>query len=585
MEKITLNIDGIDVTVEQGTNVLEAAKLAGIEIPKLCYLKEINEIGACRMCLVEIEGFRGLVTSCTVKAAEGMVVKTNTPEIIETRKTVLQLILSNHNKSCLTCVKNQDCDLQKLAVRYQIDNIAFEGGLTEYERDLDGACVQRDTSKCILCRRCVSVCKSMQKTSAITPVNRGFNSKIGVALNKKLSESTCVGCGQCIVNCPVGALTEKPYKSDLEKALKDPEMTVIVQTAPSVRAALGEEFGLPVGTLVTGKMVAGLKRLGFDKVFDTNIAADITIVEEGTEFIDRIKKDGVFPMITSCSSGWINYIEKFYPELIPNLSSTKSPMEILGTLIKTYYAEKNKINPDKIYSVAIMPCTAKKAEIEREQLKVEGRKMVDTVLTTRELARMLKKNDISFNSLQDEEFDNPLGLATGAGAIFGKTGGVMEAAIRTLSDLTNDVPLEKIDYTSRDKDSRIREATVNLGGADVKICTVNTLGAAEKILEEIKAGKCDAQFIEIMACPDGCIMGGGQPIIRNGMDKTEVKNLRTKAINSVDADSKYRLAHKNPQVLEIYEQYLGKPNHGLSHKILHTTFNKQETYVLEEEKQ
>lgn len=578
MEKVTLNIDGREVTVDKGTNILEAAREIGIDIPKLCFLKDINEIGACRMCMVKVDGIRGLVAACTVKVNEGMVVRTNTPEIIETRKTVLELLLSNHNKSCLTCIRNQNCDLQKLAAKYQIDSIEYLGETTDVDKDMNGKCIQRDTSKCILCRRCVSVCKNIQKVSAITPINRGFKTKISVAQGKKLSESTCTGCGQCVMDCPVGALKETPYSNELEKALQNPEMTVIVQTAPSVRAALGEEFGMPMGTVVTGKMVAGLRRLGFDKVFDTNVAADITIVEEGTEFIDRIKNDGVFPMITSCSAGWINYIEKFYPELIPHLSSTKSPMEIMGTLIKTYYAKQNNIDPNKIYSVAIMPCTAKKAEIERTELLVDGRKMVDTVLTTRELARLMKKYEVNLNILEDEEFDNPLGLSTGAGAIFGKTGGVMEAAIRTLSDLTNDVAIEKINYVSKDEDNRIREAIIDLGGADVKICTVNTLGAAEKILEEIKAGKCDAQFIEIMACPDGCIMGGGQPYLKDSSMRKEAKVLRTNALLGIDNSSKYRLAHKNPQVLEIYEKYLGKPNHGVSHNLLHTTYNKQDVY-------
>ncbi|MEG2460205.1 MAG: NADH-dependent [FeFe] hydrogenase, group A6 [Clostridia bacterium] len=578
MEKVTLTIDGVSVTVDKGITVLEAAKAAKIEIPTLCFLKEINEVGDCRMCIVEVEGARGLVASCMYPVAEGLVVKTHTPKIIETRKAMLELILSNHNKNCLSCSRNLNCELQNLAMKYNIGDNIYEGEQTLPDIDKSSNCIQRDTSKCILCRRCVNVCKKVQGVDAIANMHRGFKTKVSIALGKNIAQSPCVGCGQCIVNCPTAALKETPYSSDLLKALQDPNITVIVQTAPSVRAALGEEFGMEAGTLVTGKMVAGLKLLGFDKVFDTNIGADITIVEEGTEFIDRIKHDGVFPMITSCSAGWVNYAEEFYPQLLPHLSSTKSPMQILGTLIKTYYAEKMKIEPSKIYSVAIMPCTAKKDEIERKQLEVNGMKVVDTVLTTRELARLMKQYNVDLNNMQDVDFDNPLGLSTGSGAIFGKTGGVMEAAIRTLSDLTNDVPIEKIDYEMKDEKGYIREATVNLGGADVKICTVQTLKAAEKVLKEIIDGTSPYQFIEIMACPGGCIMGGGQPIIRFNQDAEEIKKKRTASLNSIDENSKYRLCHKNPQVLEIYEDYLGKPNIGLSHKLLHTSFAQQEIY-------
>ena len=531
---INLKIDDKEIQVEEGTTILQAARQASIDIPTLCFLKDINEIGDCRMCIVQVDGRRGFATSCIQKVEEGMVVKTHSKEVIEARKVILDLILSNHQRDCLTCTRNGNCELQNLAVKFNVTGIEYEGETNKHQIDDLSPSIVRDFNKCILCRRCVSVCKKVQEIGAIDCINRGFNSCISTVGDNSLNDVNCTFCGQCIEACPVGALREKDSIEEAWEKLKDPDTYVIVQTAPAVRVALGEEFGMPIGTNVTGKMVAALKRLGFDKVFDTNTGADFTIMEEGTEFIQRLNENYNLPMITSCSPGWVRYVEANYPENIKYLSSCKSPHEMFGALIKTYYAEKNNIDPEKIYVVSVMPCIAKKYERQRTELKNNGMYDVDCVLTTRELARMIKQANIEFSELENEEFDNPMGEATGAGAIFGVTGGVMEAALRTASEILSGEELENIDFKQVRGEEGIRRAILKIGERDIKVVVANGLGNAKIIMEEIKSGKADYQFVEIMACPGGCIMGGGQPIKNSKIRATvDVRKKRADAMYTI----------------------------------------------------
>ena len=579
---IKFTIDGREVTVNKGETILDGARKIGIDIPTLCYLKEINEVGACRMCLVEVEGARGLVTSCVYPATEGMIVRTNTPEILKSRKITLELLLSNHNKKCLTCVRNQNCELQTLARKLGIENVRFEGEMTPHIKDNSSKCISRNTSKCILCGRCVNVCSKVQTVSAITRVSRGFKTHIGVAEDMNIVDSTCVGCGQCVVNCPTAALKEKDCISEVIDAINDSEKMVVVQVAPSIRATIGEEFGMPIGTLVTGKLVSGLRKSGFDKIFDTDFAADLTIMEEGTEFVERLNNGGVLPMITSCSSGWITFVEKFYPDVLDHLSSAKSPMEMMGTVIKKYYAEKVNINPKKIYSVAVMPCSAKKAEIIRPELKVDGMQMVDAVLTTRELGRMLKMLNIDLKEMAEEEFDNPLGEATGAGHIFGITGGVMEAALREVNKELTGEKLDDIAFDKLNGSDGIKEATVDINGTKVNVAVAQGLGNVRKLLEEIKEGTSKYHIIEAMTCPGGCIMGGGQPIkTPYEKYKYDIPLLRKKALVTADKEAKYRISSENTSIQKIYEEFLGKPNGKKAHELLHTKYHRQNVYVRE----
>jgi len=578
-KEIKVIIDGRECIARDGMTILEVAREHGIDIPTLCYLKEINEIGACRMCIVEIEGVRGYKPACTEKIYDGMVVKTSTEDLIKTRKNTLELILSNHNKKCLTCIRNTNCELQNMAKKYSIDTLRYEGDMTPHIVDDSSLCITRDTSKCILCGRCVNICGKVQTVHAITKVGRGFNTMIGVANDHSIAESTCVGCGQCVVNCPVGALKEKDYISEVISALNNKDLHVVVQTAPAVRAALGEEFGLPIGTLVTKKMVAGLKALGFDKVFDTDVAADLTIMEEGTEFLDRVQNGGKLPMITSCSSGWITFAEKFFPDVLDHLSTAKSPMEMLGTIIKTKYAEDNKIDPNKIFSVAIMPCSAKKAEIVREELKVNGMQMVDVVLTTRELARMLKTHNIDITRLENAEFDSPLGHATGAGHLFGTTGGVMEAALRTVVKLVDNKEGDKLVFKELRGLKGIRESVVEINGKTIKVAVADGLANVRYLMEKIQDGTNEYDFIEVMTCPGGCIMGGGQPIVSyDKISRDKVKILRACALYEADENAKVRRSHENKDIQKLYKDYFGKPNESKAHELLHTTYHKQEVY-------
>ncbi|MDD3303756.1 MAG: NADH-dependent [FeFe] hydrogenase, group A6 [Clostridia bacterium] len=578
---ITLTIDSRAVTVPEGTTILEAARKIDIDIPTLCFLKEINEVGDCRMCLVEIEGVRGYKASCVYPVEEGLVVRTNTKGLIDTKRTILELLLSSHEKKCLTCVRSTNCRLQDLCRRFEIPDLEYEVEMPEADLDDSSECVVRNTAKCILCKRCVNVCKKVQGVAAISTMNRGFHAKVGVALDMGMRDSTCVGCGQCVIHCPVGALVEKSNVGQLREALADKNKIVIIQTAPAVRATIGEEFGMPIGTLVTGKMVAALRRIGFDKIFDTDLGADMTIMEEATEFIERLKSNSNLPMITSCSSGWITFAEKFYPELLSHLSSTKSPMEILGTLIKTYYAKKEGIDPKDIYSVALMPCSAKKAEIIRDELKLEGNiQAVDNVITTREMARMLKEANIDLASLNDEEYDNPLGEATGAGHIFGTTGGVMEAALRSVSYLLDGTEVKNVEFKQVRGTKAIKEATITIAGKEHKIAISQGLSNASILLNQIKDGTSPYSFIEVMTCPGGCINGGGQPIVDEyKASKIDVKGLRAKALYKADKKAKFRKSHENQSVQKIYSDFIGKPNGKVAHELLHTHYNKQEVYT------
>ena len=573
---INLTIDGQKVTVPEGTTILNAAKQAGIDIPTLCFLKEINEVGDCRMCIVEVEGRKGFATSCIQQVEEGMVVHTHTPNVLEARHVILDLIISNHAKDCLTCTRSGNCELQTLATKF---NVEFPGEMNKHKIDDASPSIVRDFNKCILCRRCVATCKNVQEIGAIDCVNRGFESCISTVGDHSLNDVDCTFCGQCIESCPTGALHEKETINDVWVKLKDPETVVLVQTAPATRVALGEEFGMPIGTNVLGKMITALKRLGFDKVFDTNTGADFTIMEEANEFVERFKKHDNLPMLTSCCPAWVKFIEMEYPELLPHLSSCKSPHQMFGAILKTYYAKKENIDPEKIYVVSVMPCIAKKFERQRPEMKENGLYDVDNVITTRELARMIKQANIDFEKLEDGQFDSPMGEATGAGAIFGTTGGVMEAALRTAQDILTGKDLPKIDFEQVRGGKGIKRATINIAGTNINVVAASGLSNARKIMEEIKSGKSNYQFVEIMACPGGCIMGGGQPI-KNSKIRAEVdvRKLRADSLYSIDEKSTIRKSHENPILKKIYEEYLEKPGSYRAEKLLHTKYTKREKY-------
>lgn len=572
---INLTIDGRNIEVPEDTTILQAAAKLNIDIPTLCYLKEINEIGDCRMCLVEVEGKRGFATSCIQKVEEGMVVHTKTPEVLEARKTMLDLILSNHHQDCDNCVRKENCELQDLIKQFDKEKTVYEGTKNTYEIDDKSPSIVGDPNKCILCRRCVSMCNKVQKIGAIGVTERGFNSCVSTAGHNSLNDVNCTFCGQCIEVCPTGALREKDSTQIVWDKINDKNTYVIVQTAPSVRVALGEEFGMPIGTNVEGKMVNALKQMGFDKVFDTNTGADFTIVEEGTEFIKRLQNNDNLPMITSCCPGWVKYIEMNYPENIGHLSSCKSPHEMFGALLKTYYAKKEGIDPSKMFVVSVMPCIAKKYERQREEMKQD----VDAVITTRELARMIKQAKIDFVNLEDAKFDDPMGEATGAAAIFGVTGGVMEAALRSVSEIVTGKSLDKISFEQVRGESGIRRAEIEIGDKKVKVAVAHGLANAQTIMEEIKSGKADYQFVEIMACPGGCITGGGQPI-KNAkiQEEVDIHKKRAEAMYSIDEKSVIRKSHENPVLKQIYKEFLGEPNGELAHKLLHTHYSKKEKY-------
>lgn len=578
---INLTIDGLNVSVPEGTTILEAARTVGIDIPTLCFLKDINEAGDCRMCIVEVEGRKGFATSCIQKVEEGMVVKTNSKDVSEAREVVLDLILSNHHKDCLTCVRNGNCELQRLAQRYNKQEILYSGELCEHEIDCGSPSIVRDFNKCVLCRRCVATCKKVQKIGAIDVANRGFNSCVSTVDNLSLNDVNCTNCGQCIMSCPTGALREKDNTKDVWNLIKDEDKYVVVQTAPAVRAALGEEFGLPIGTNVTGKMVTALRRLGFDKVFDTNTGADFTIMEEANELIERLTKGGTLPMITSCSPGWVKYIEMNYPDQLAHVSSCKSPHQMFGALIKSYYADKIGVAPEKISVISVMPCIAKKFEANREQMNVNGIKDVDYVITTRELARMIKQAGLDFVNLEDSNFDDPMGEATGAAAIFGTTGGVMEAALRTAYEKITGETLKEVNFEAVRGADGIKRATVKIGDKEVKAVVAHGLGNAQIVMDEIRSGKADYQFVEIMACPGGCIMGGGQPI-RSSKERAtiDIRKLRADCLYSIDEKSTIRKSHENPVVLKIYDEFLGEVGGHKAHELLHTSYVEREKYKI-----
>ena len=576
---INLKINNIPVTVPEGTTILEAAKIAGIKIPTLCYMKDINAIGACRICVVEVKGARSFAAACVYPVAEGMEVFTNTPKIRESRKTTLELILSDHKRECLSCDRNLHCELQALSYEYGCDEHMFKGEHSDRTPDYSTEYLVRDNSKCILCRRCVAVCNKIQHCGVINTKNRGFATEIGQAFDVDLAETACAACGQCINVCPTGALTEKSEINEVLKAIADPEKIVIAGVAPSVRVALGEEFGYPIGTNVEGQMVSALKMLDFDKVFDVNLTADLTILEEANELIERITTGGTLPMITSCSPGWIRFMEYHYPELIPHISTCKSPQQMFGAIVKTYYAKKMNIDPAKLYVVAVMPCVAKKFEKTRDDQAASGYPDIDAVLTTRELARMIKKAGILFRDIPESEFDAPLGEYTGAGAIFGATGGVMEAALRTAVETVSGKKLENIEFKEVRGTKGIKEATYKAGDVQVKVAVASGLENAKELCEKVKNGEADYQFIEVMACPGGCVNGGGQPIVdaytRRNID---VRAERAKAIYDIDKKLQARKSHENTACELIYKEYLGKPGSHEAHKVLHTSYVKRSKY-------
>lgn len=581
MSNVNLTINGIQYEVPGNLTVLEAARTVGIDIPTLCFLKDINEVGACRVCVVEVEGARALQASCVLPVREGMVVNTNNIRVRKARKNTVELLLANHNRECTTCVRSNNCELQTVSQELGIRTIGYEGEKREASYDDLSPSIVRDSSKCILCGRCISACKNVQGIGILDFQNRGFNTTVGPAFDMSMKDVPCIYCGQCMVVCPVGALTEKSSINKVWNFLEDKSKHVIVQSAPAVRAALGEEFGYPIGTNVTGKLATALRRLGFDKIFDTNWGADVTIMEEGTELLHRIQNGGVLPMITSCSPGWVRYIEFQYPELLPHLSSCKSPQNMFGALAKSYYAEKHGIDPKDIVVVSVMPCTSKKSEIVRPELEVNGHRDVDVSITTRELALMIKEARLEFDKLEEGTFDAFMGDYSGAGVIFGATGGVMEAAIRTVADVLSGQDLENVDYTAVRGIEGIKEATVNIGGLDVKVAIAHNTTNAGILLEKIKKGEADYHFIEVMACPGGCVNGGGQPIVPSNIrNVVDIRVERAKALYNEDAALSVRKSHKNPEIKRLYDEYLGKPNSHKAHELLHTHYVKRDKFPL-----
>ena len=570
---VHVKVNNIPVEVEAGSTVLEAAKAAGVNIPTLCYLKDINEIGACRICIAEVKGARSLVASCVYPVNEGMEIFTNTERVRKARKTTLELLLSNHKRECLSCVRSTNCELQKLSLEYGCDENRFKGEKTVCEEDTSTNYLIRDNEKCILCRRCVAVCRKVQEVGVISPIQRGFKTHIGSAFEEGLADAGCVACGQCIAACPVGALREKDEISKVREALADPEKVVVVAAAPAVRAAIGEEFGYPIGTNTEGKMFTAMRMLGFDKIFDVNFGADLTIMEEANELVERVTKGGTLPMFTSCSPGWIRFVEYYYPDLIPNLSSCKSPMQMFGATVKTFWAEREGIDPKNIYVVGVMPCTAKKFEKTRDDQNASGYPDIDSVITTRELARMIRNAGILYSDLPESGFDNPLGEFSGAGVIFGATGGVMEAALRTAVDTLSGQTIDAVDYHDVRGMEGIKEAEYDVNGMKIKVAVASGLTNAKVLCDKIRKGECDYTFVEVMCCPGGCVGGGGQPIHSAYTRRnTNINAVRAKALYDEDQACVVRKSHENKSIQLVYKEYFGKPGSHTAHRVLHTTY-------------
>ena len=579
MENVNIKINGKDYSVPAGSTILEAAHYAGVVIPTLCYMKRINAIGACRICVVEVKGARSLVAACVYPVNEGMEIFTSSEKVIKSRKMTLELILSDHNMQCLTCKRSGNCELQTLAKAYGIEDVRFPK--SEFNNNIDDSTgvIVRDNSKCVLCRRCVAACKSNQAVAVIGATQRGHDTQIACAFEKELSNVPCVSCGQCVAVCPTGALRERNNVDDVIAAINDPEKYVVAAVAPSIRVHMGEFYGMPIGTNVQGKIATALRGMGFDGVFDVDTAADLTIMEEGNELIERIKNNGPFPLITSCSPGWVKFAEYYYPEFIPNISSCKSPQGMYGSMMKTYYAEKMGIDPEKLVVVSVMPCTAKKFEAKREDLRVNGLDPIDIAITSREFAELVDIYGLDFANLEDSEFDPMFGIASGAGHIFGVTGGVTEAALRTVAEILEGKTLEHLDFEQVRGFEGIKEATFNIAGMDVNIAVTSGLANARKLLDLIKSGEKQYHFVEVMACPGGCVNGGGQPIRSSGITNfVDVTALRAKGLYSADKAMALRKSHENPVIKEIYDTYLGKPGSHKAHEILHTTYQKREKY-------